>query len=214
VVIRTTAGSGRQLAAQHSHSFEPIYAHIPGIKVVSIATIDDARHVLWLALQDPDPVVIFEYPGLYNVEGSLSDDVVVDLEHAAVRRHGSALTIVTYGAMVPKVLEAADGLAAGGIDAEVIDLRMLRPIDQPTILTSVARTHRALVVEEAWRTGGIGAEVAARISEEAFWDLDAPVGRIGGVEVPTPYAKHLEDAAVPQVATIMAAARRVVGRDG
>jgi pyruvate dehydrogenase E1 component beta subunit len=214
VVIRTTAGSGRQLAAQHSHSFEPIYAHIPGIKVVSIATIDDARHVLWLALQDPDPVVIFEYPGLYNVEGSLSDDVVVDLEHAAVRRSGSALTIVTYGAMVPKVLEAADGLAAEGIDAEVIDLRMLRPIDQPTILTSVARTHRALVVEEAWRTGGIGAEVAARISEEAFWDLDAPVGRIGGVEVPTPYAKHLEDAAVPQVATIMAAARRVVGRDG
>jgi len=214
VVIRTTAGAGRQLAAQHSHSFEPIYAHVPGIKVVSIATIDDARHVLWLALQDPDPVVIFEYPALYNVEGVLWDDAVVDHEHAAVRRHGSDLTLVTYGATLPKALEAADELAAERIDVEVIDLRILRPIDQPTILASVARNHRALVVEEAWRTGGIGAEVAARIGEEAFWDLDAPVGRVGGVEVPTPYARHLEEAAVPQVATIVAAARRVVGRDG
>jgi pyruvate dehydrogenase E1 component beta subunit len=214
LVIRTTAGSGRQLAAQHSHSFEPIYAHIPGIKVVSIATVDDARHVLGLALLDPDPVVIFEYPALYNVEGVVSESVNVDLAHAAIRRQGSDLTLITYGAMLHRAMEAAETLAGDGIDVEVIDLRMLRPLDMVTVMASVTRTHRALVAEEAWRTGGIGAEIAARIGEQAFWDLDAPVARVGGVEVPTPYAKHLEEAAVPQVETIVAAARVAVGRDG
>jgi pyruvate dehydrogenase E1 component beta subunit len=211
LVIRTTAGAGRQLAAQHSHSFEPIYAHIPGIRVLSVATHEDARGMLWTALEDPDPVVIFEYPALLNNEAELADDAgPVEIDHAAIRRPGSDITLVTYGISLPKVVEAADLLAASGVDAEVIDLRTLRPLDDAAILESVARTHRALVVEEAWRTLGVGAEISARITEEVFYDLDAPVGRIGAAEVPIPYAKHLEDAALPQVEGIVEAARRVI----
>jgi pyruvate dehydrogenase E1 component beta subunit len=213
VVIRTTAGAGRQLAAQHSHSFEPYFAHVPGIRVLALATHEDARGVLWSALEDPDPVILFEYPRIMTLEAEVpADPVAVDLSSAPTRRTGRDVTLVTYGAMQYTVLEAATALAEDGIEAEVIDLRSLRPIDDATILASVARTHRAVVVEEAWRTLGIGAEVAARISEEAFYDLDAPVGRIGCAEVPLPYAKHLEDAAVPQVPRIVEAVRRVMHR--
>jgi pyruvate/2-oxoglutarate/acetoin dehydrogenase E1 component len=213
VVIRTTAGAGRQLAAQHSHSFEPYFAHVPGIRVLALATHEDARGVLWPALEDPDPVILFEYPRIMTLEAEIpAEPVAVDLTSAATRRAGRDVTLVTYGATQYTVLEAATALAEDGIEAEVIDLRSLRPIDDATILASVARTHRAVIVEEAWRTLGIGAEVAARIGEEAFYDLDAPVGRIGCVEVPLPYAKHLEDAAVPQVPRIVEAVRRVMHR--
>ncbi len=213
VVIRTTAGAGRQLAAQHSHSFEPIFAHVPGIRVVAIATHEDARAVLRPALDDPDPVVLFEYPRIMTMEAELPvDPVPVDLSTAAVRRPGSDVTLITYGLTLHTVLEAAETLATDGIDAEVIDLRSLRPLDDATVLSSVGRTHRAVVVEEAWRTLGVGAEIAARVAEEAFYDLDAPVERIGCAEVPLPYAKHLEDAALPQVPSIVAAVRRVMHR--
>jgi pyruvate dehydrogenase E1 component beta subunit len=208
LVIRTTAGAGRQLAAQHSHSFEPIFAHIPGIRVLSVATHEDARGMLWPALEDPDPVVIFEYPSILNLEAELPEDAgPVPIDRAAIRRPGGDVTLLTYGQNLHKVLDAADLLAADGVDAEVIDLRTLRPLDDETILASVARTHRAVVVEEAWRTLAIGAELAARITEEAFYDLDAPVTRIGGAEVPMPYAEHLEQAALPQVGSIVATVR-------
>jgi pyruvate dehydrogenase E1 component beta subunit len=213
VVIRTTAGAGRQLAAQHSHSFEPYFAHVPGIRVLSLATHEDARGVLWPALEDPDPVILFEYPRIMTLEAELpADPAPVDLTSAAIRRAGDDVTLITYGAIQYTVLEAAEALADEGIAAEVIDLRSLRPLDDATVLASVARTHRAVVVEEPWRTLGIGAEVAARITEEAFYELDAPVGRIGCAEVPLPYAKHLEDAAIPQVSRIVDAVHRVVHR--
>ncbi len=213
VVIRTTAGAGKQLAAQHSHSFEPIFAHIPGIRVLSVATHEDARGVLCQALEDPDPVVLFEYPRIMTMEAEVPvEPAPVDLGSAAIRRAGSDVTLVTYGAIQHTVLEAAATLAKDGIDAEVIDLRSLRPLDDATVLASVARTHRAVVVEEPWRTLGVGAEVAARITEEAFYDLDAPVGRIASAEVPMPYAKHLEEAALPQVPAIVAAVHRVMHR--
>jgi pyruvate dehydrogenase E1 component beta subunit len=212
LVIRMTTGAGRQLAAQHSHSLEGWYAHVPGLRVVAPATIEDARGMLWTALCDPDPVVVFEHAGLYGTTGELSDDAgPTDIDRAAVRRPGRDLTIVSYGGTLAKALDAADVLAAEGTEAEVIDLRTLRPLDGETLLTSVGRTHRAVVVDEGWRTAGLSAEVSARIAEEAFYDLDAPVARVCTAEVPIPYAKHLEEAALPQVTDIVTAARDVVG---
>ena len=207
LVIRMATGAGRQLAAQHSHSLEGWYAHIPGLKILAPATLEDARGMLLGALQDPNPVLIFEHVNLYNMEGELSDDAgAVPIEGAAVRRSGRDLSIVTYGASLHKSLAAAEQLAADGIEAEVIDLRALRPLDDATIMASVARTRRALIVDEGWRSGGISAEIGARIAEQAFYDLDAPPVRLCGAEVPIPYPKHLEDAAVPQVDTIHVAA--------
>ncbi|HET6966095.1 MAG TPA: alpha-ketoacid dehydrogenase subunit beta [Acidimicrobiales bacterium] len=208
LVIRMTTGAGRQLAAQHSHSLEGWYAHIPGIRVVAPATLEDARGMLWTALCDPDPVLVFEHGSLYNQAGELDDDAgPTDLDHAMVRRRGSDVTLLAYGGTLGKALEAADLLAADGVDAEVVDLRTLRPLDTETILESVRRTHRAVIVDEGWRSGGISAEVSARITEGAFYDLDAPVGRVCSAEVPVPYARHLEEAALPQVPGIAAAAR-------
>jgi pyruvate dehydrogenase E1 component beta subunit len=215
LVIRMTTGAGRQLAAQHSHSLECWYAHVPGLKVVAPATLEDARGMLWTALCDPDPVVIFEHGSLYNLDGELDDDAgPTPIEGAAVRRRGTDVTLVGYGGTVGKALEAAELLATEGIDAEVLDLRALRPLDTATIVASVVTTHRAVVVDEGWRTGGLSAEVAARIAEDAFYDLDGPVLRVCSAEVPIPYAKHLEDAALPQVAGIVAAARESVGASG
>jgi pyruvate dehydrogenase E1 component beta subunit len=215
LVIRMATGGGRQLAAQHSHSLECYYAHVPGLRVVSPATIADARGMLWPALQDPDPVIVFEHASLYNVSGELDiDPEPVDLDHAAVRRSGDDVTLVTSGGSLPVCLQAADLLAEGGVSAEVVDLRSLRPLDDVTIFGSVTRTHRAVVVDEGWRSVGLSAEVAARISEECFYDLDAPVGRVASVEVPIPYARHLEDAALPGVGRVVAAARAAVGHDG
>jgi len=212
LVVRMTTGAGRQLAAQHSHSFEAWYAHVPGIRVVAPATVEDARGMLWTALGDPDPVLVFEHGTLYNLEGELADVAgAVDIDRAAVRRPGSDLTIVAYGGTLGKALVAADQLTADGIDAEVVDLRTLRPLDTATIVGSVARTHRAVVVDEGWRTGSLAAEVSARITEDAFYDLDAPVARVCSAEVPMPYARHLEEAALPQVADIVAAAKELGG---
>jgi pyruvate dehydrogenase E1 component beta subunit len=212
LVIRTTTGAGRQVAAQHSHSLEGWYAHIPGIKILAPATVEDARGMLWPALEDPDPVLIVEHGGLYNIEGELpAEPREVDIAHATVRLEGTAVSLITYGGMLFKTLQAAEDLAKAGISAEVVDLRVLRPLDNETLLTSVRKTHRALIVDEAWRSGGISAEISARITEGAFYDLDAPVGRVCGAEVPMPYPRHLEEAALPQVATIVAGARGLFG---
>lgn len=210
LVIRMTTGAGRQLAAQHSHSLEGWYAHVPGLRVVAPATVADARGMLRTALADPDPVVIFEHAGLFAVEEEVPDELApVDIDRAVVRRPGTDVTVVTYGGSLRLVLAAAEEVAGRGIEVEVVDLRTLRPFDAATVLGSVSRTHRAVVVEEAWRTGGFGAEVAARIAEDAFWELDAPVERVGAVEVPIPYAKHLEAAALPSVDGVVAAIERV-----
>jgi len=211
LVIRMTTGAGRQLAAQHSHSLEGWYAHIPGIKVLTPATLEDARGMLWTALEDPDPVLIFENGMLYNMEGELAADAgPVDISKAAIRRPGKNITLITYGGTLFKTLAAAEELGCEGIDAQVVDLRTLRPLDTETIVASVRRTHRAVIIDEGWKTGSISAEIMARIMEHAFYDLDAPVARVCSVEVPMPYPKHLEDAAIPQVPGIVAGARRVV----
>jgi pyruvate dehydrogenase E1 component beta subunit len=211
LVIRMTTGAGRQLAAQHSHSLEGWYTHIPGIRVLAPATVEDARGMLWPALCDPDPVLIFEHGTLYNTEGELADDSAVDITTAAIRRPGEDVTIIAYGGTLRTALGAAEQLAGEGVAAEVIDLRCLRPLDSATIVSSAARTHRAVVVDEGWRTGSLSAEVSARITEEVFYHLDAPVARVCSAEVPMPYAKHLEDEAVPQVADVVAAVQSLGG---
>ncbi|MBK6970096.1 MAG: alpha-ketoacid dehydrogenase subunit beta [Candidatus Microthrix sp.] len=209
LVIRMTTGAGRQLAAQHSHSLEAWYAHIPGLRVVTPATVADAAGMLLTALEDPDPVLIFEHAGLFTLPGELPDGPTpVDLDTAMLMRAGGDVTVVTHGAGVHTCLEAAESLADTA-DLEVIDLRTLRPLDEVTVLESVGRTGRLVVVEEAWRSGGIGAELAARVAEHAFWDLDAPVERVATAEVPIPYAKHLETAALPSVEDVIEAVRRV-----
>ena len=215
LVIRMATGAGRQVAAQHSHSLENWYAHVPGLRVVAPATLEDARFMLRTALDDPDPVIIFEHATLYALEGELDESVgAVDLDRAVVRRPGRDVSLIAYSANVGKSLEAAQRLAADGIEAEVIDLRSLRPLDDETIIGSVAKTRRAVIVDEGWRTGSLAAEVSARIMEQAFYDLDAPVARVCTAEVPIPYPKHLEDAALPQPETIAAAVRATLGRNG
>ncbi|SMX31080.1 pyruvate dehydrogenase (acetyl-transferring) E1 component subunit alpha [Actibacterium lipolyticum] len=213
VVIRMATGAGKQLAAQHSHSLEGWYAHIPGLRVLAPATLEDARGMLLTALEDPDPVLIFENVMLYNMAGKIAANAgAVDIDKAAIRRPGTDVSLITYGGSLFKTMEAAEELAKEGIEAEVIDLRSLRPLDDETILASVARTRRAVVVDEGWRTGSLAAEVSARIIEGAFWRLDAPIGRVCSAEVPIPYAAHLEQAAIPQVSAIVAAARAAMGK--
>jgi pyruvate dehydrogenase E1 component beta subunit len=208
LVIRMATGGGRQLAAQHSHSLEGWYAHIPGLKVLVPGTVEDARFMLAAALADPNPVLLFEHIVLYNSEGELDPAVTaVDIEHARVRRVGRDLTLVTYGNSLPKCLAAAEALARDGIEAEVVDLRVLRPLDMPTVTASVARTRRVVIVDEGWKSGSISAEIAARLAEDALYELDAPVRRVCSREVPVPYAAHLEEATLPRVDDIVAAAR-------
>ncbi len=210
LVIRMATGAGRQVAAQHSHSLEGWLAHIPGLRLLAPATVEDARGMLWPALEDPDPVLIFEHAMLYNTEGEVADDPApVDIDRAAIRRSGDDVTIIAYGGTLRTALGAAEELSAQGISAEVIDLRCLRPLDSATFIEAVMRTHRAVVVDEGWRSGSLSAEIAARITEEVFYDLDAPVGRVCSDEVPMPYAKHLEDAVMPQVADVVEAVRRL-----
>lgn len=212
LVIRMATGAGRQLAAQHSHSLENWYAHIPGLKVLMPATVNDARHMLKPALADPDPVIIFEHVMLYNSEGEVADEEV-DMERAAIRRSGRDISVITYGGCVPKALLAADELAGEGIEVEVIDLRVLRPLDVETFVQSVQRTRRAVVVEEAWKTGGLAGEISAILAEQALYELDAPILRVCTEEVPIPYPKHLEDEALPQVKDVVRAVREVMVRD-
>jgi len=215
LVIRMTTGAGRQLAAQHSHSLEGWYAHIPGLRIVAPATLEDARGMLWTAVEDPDPVLIFEHNGLYNMEGVLASDAgPVDLDNAAIRRAGTDVSLITYGGSLWKTVDAAEELAEMKVSAEVIDLRSLRPLDTAAIVESVSRTHRAVIIDEGWRSGSIAAEISARIMEQAFYELDAPVQRICSAEVPIPYSKHLEEAALPQTATIVQAVSQMVGQRG
>jgi len=211
LVIRISTGGGRRVAAQHSHSLEGWYAHIPGLRILAPAVLEDARYMLAAALQDPNPVLIFEHVMLYNNEGELDPAITsVDIDHAKIRRVGTDVSVIAYGNGLIKALAAADALAAEGIAAEIIDLRVLRPLDTPTLLASVAKTRRCVIVDEGWKSGSLAAEIGMRIAEEAFFDLDAPLRRVCGAEVPMPYAAHLEDAALPQPADIAAAARGLV----
>jgi pyruvate dehydrogenase E1 component beta subunit len=215
IVIRMATGGGRQLAAQHSHSLEGWFAHIPGLKVAVPATVEDARFMLGAALADPNPVLIFEHVMLYNAEAELDPAVsAVDLAQAKVRRPGRDVTLVTYGNGVPKCLAAAERLVPDGIDAEVIDLRLLRPLDMATVAGSVARTRRCVIVDEGWKSGSISAEIAARLAEDSLYELDAPIKRVCSRELPVPYAAHLEEAALPSVDAVVAAVRSIVPKRG
>jgi pyruvate/2-oxoglutarate/acetoin dehydrogenase E1 component len=210
VVIRMATGAGRQLAAQHSHSLEAWYAHVPGLRVVEPATIDDARGMLRAALACPDPVIVFEPISLYNMEGELTAAWPrTSLDGACVHRAGRDVTLVTYGASLWRCVEAAVTLAADDVDAEIIDLRSLRPLDDATVLASVRKTRRVVIVDEGWRTCSLAAEIGLRIVEQGFYDLDAPIARVCSAEVPMPYPKHLEDAALPNARRIVAAVKRL-----
>ncbi|MDX2030426.1 MAG: alpha-ketoacid dehydrogenase subunit beta [Blastocatellia bacterium] len=212
LVVRMATGGGRQLAAQHSHSLENWYAHIPGITVLAPATVNDARWMLPAALREPDPVILFEHAMLYPMEGEVDESGAgVDLARAAVRRAGRDVSLITYGGSLWKTLDAAERLEKQGIDAEVIDLRVLRPLDMAMVFASIARTHRAVVVDEGWRTGSLAGEISAQIMENAFDELDAPVRRVCSAEAPMPYPKHLEDAALPQAERIVATVREIYG---
>ncbi|TDT43991.1 pyruvate dehydrogenase E1 component beta subunit [Halospina denitrificans] len=212
VVIRMATGAGRQVAAQHSHSLENWYTHVPGLRVLAPATVEDARYMLWAALQDPNPVVIVEHVMLYNHKAELTPQPQgVDIEKAAIRRPGRDITLITYGGSLYKTLAASEQLAADGIEAEVIDLRVLRPLDTDTLIKSVSRTRRAVMVDEGWKTGSLAGELMAILNEQAFWELDAPPARVCSAEVPVPYARHMEQAVLPSVDAIVAAAKRTLG---
>jgi len=211
LVIRTTTGGGRQLAAQHSHSLEGWYAHIPGLKILTPSTAQDFRWMLAGALEDPDPVLIFEHGGLYGVHGEVTTTHPgIPNERAVLQRAGDHATVISYGGTMPAVLAAAEELGTSGIGVDVLDLRSLRPLDDDAIMASVARTHRAVIVDEGWRSGGIGAEISARIVEQAFFELDAAPVRVCTAEVPLPYPRHLEQAALPSADRIAAAVRGVL----
>ena len=215
LVIRMPAGSGTGAAAQHSQSLEAWFGHVPGLKVVQPTTPADAKGMLLAAIEDPDPVIIFEHKLLYKMKGEVPEGhYTVPLDKAALRVAGRDVTVVASGGMVPRAIAAAEALAAEGISAEVIDLRSIRPIDTETILASVRRTGRLLCVYEGVRSMGVGAEVSALVAEsDAFDYLDAPILRLGGAEAPIPYNPDLERAAVPQQADIEAAVRRLVRRE-
>jgi len=213
VVIRMATGAGKQLAAQHSHSLEGWYAHIPGIRVLAPATLEDERGMLLTAIKDPDPVLIFENVMLYNRSGQLAANAgAVDIDKAVIRRVGTDISLITYGGSLFKTLEAAEELAKENIDAEVIDLRSLRPLDMETIIASVRKTHRALIVDEGWKSGSLAAEIGMRLAEKAFYELDAPLARVCSEEFPIPYSQHLEEAAIPQTPKIVAAVKTLLGR--
>lgn len=213
LVIRMATGGGLQLAAQHSHSLEGWYAHVPGLRVVAPATVADARGMLGTALACPDPVIIFEHATLYNRTEAIDPDAgPVDIDKAAIRRAGTDISLITYGGSLPKAMAAAEELTTKGISCEVIDLRTLRPLDDETIIASVAKTHRVLIIDEGWRSGSLAGEISARIMEQAFYELDAPVERLCSAEVPIPYARHLEEAALPQTASIMGIVSKMMGR--
>ena len=212
IAVRMATGGGKQIAAQHSHSLENWYAHVPGLKVLAPATVQDAHDMLLAAVEDPDPVFVFEHQMLYGIEGELDTSGTPPSPwKAIIRRSGTDVSLIAYGGSMHKALTAAEELEKAGISAEVVDLRSLRPLDRDTILDSVRRTHRAVAIDEAWKTGSLASEISAIIAEEAFYDLDAPVERVCTVEVPIPYAKHLEEAAIPQASGIVDAAKRSMG---
>jgi pyruvate dehydrogenase E1 component beta subunit len=211
LIVRMATGGGRRLAAQHSHSLEVWYAHVPGIRVLAPATVRDARWMLAAALGEQDPVFIFEHATLYGMDGETGEGDGVDLDRAAVLREGSHATVAAWGASTWRALEAAETLAAEGVETEVIDLRTLRPLDMQTVLASLSKTHRCVLVDESWRTCGLAAELSAQITEQGFDLLDWPVQRVASAEVPMPYAKHMEDAALPAADRVAAAVRETLG---
>jgi len=213
LVVRTPAGGGAQRAAQHSQMFESWYAHIPGLKVVMPATPYDVKGMLKSAVRDPDPVLFIEHELLYNVKGEVPDEGVeylVPLNRGEVKREGRDVTIITFSRMVHVVLQAAEDLAQAGIDAEVIDLRSIRPIDIDLIVDSVQKTNRVVIAEEGWKYYGTGQGLAALIYEHAFDYMDAPIKHVTGADVPMPYSKSLERAAIPRKGEIIDAVKAIV----
>jgi pyruvate dehydrogenase E1 component beta subunit len=211
LVIRGPNGGGVQLSAQHTHSLEGFYGHFPGLKVVSPVTPEDVKGMMLAAIRDPDPVIFLEAGALYGTKGEVPDgDYTVDFGKARVAREGSDVTLIAYGRQVNMLLRIADELDKAGVRAEVIDLRSIRPFDTDTIIESVKKTNRAVVVQEQWRWFSVASEVAALIQEHAFDYLDAPVERVSGAEVPAPYARNLEVAAFPSEAKIQEAVQRVL----
>lgn len=212
IVIRTVTGGGAQLGATHSQSFEGWFASVPGLKVVAPSDPYDALGLLRTAIEDQDPVIFAEHALLYGVRGDVPEtEYRIPLGQAKIKRAGSNVTIVSYSRMVHTALEAAETLSAKGIDAEIIDLRSLRPLDIDTVVDSVKKTSRAIVVEEAWKTGGFAGELASSIQELAFDHLDGPVGRVGGVDVPAPYNGTLEKAVFPDAERIIQAVDNLYG---
>ena len=213
IVIRTPGGGGQQLTAQHSQSLEVYFAHIPGLKVVAPSTPKDAKGMLKAAIRDNDPVMFIENISLYNVRGEVPDEeYVLPLNKAEVQREGRDITLIGHSKGVVLAMEAANKLAEEGIEAEVLDLRSLRPLDRQAIVDSVKKTNRAVVVEEGWPTYGISAEISATIMEHAFDYLDAPVGRVGGKEVPMPYSKPLENAVIPTTDQVIQTVHKLLGK--
>jgi pyruvate dehydrogenase E1 component beta subunit len=212
VTIRMPGGGGHQLGSQHSHSLEPIFVHTPGLVVVYPSSPADAKALLKASIRDDNPVIFLEHEGMYNSEGEVpAGSEPAELGKAAVVRHGKDVTVVAYGGMTQVALDAADQLAKEHIDAEVVDLRTLRPWDKETVTDSVARTHRAVVVEECPPACGIGAEVAANVCEIVFDYLDGPVRRVSGCDAPLPYARELEQAGVPHAEDVVAAVKKTLG---
>jgi pyruvate dehydrogenase E1 component beta subunit len=209
--VRGPGGAAKQLSAQHSHSMEGWYAHVPGLKVVAPATAEDAYGMLKTAIRDDNPVIFTENPVLYGVKGDVpvGTDFTVEFGKAQVLREGADVSLIAYSRMTQECLAAATLLAEDGINVEVVDVRSLLPLDMDTIAASVAKTNRAVVVYEDWRSGGFGAEIAARIGEQCFDDLDAPVSRVGGLNVPTPYARVLEIECIPKPEDIIEAVKRL-----
>lgn len=211
LVIRTPGGGGRQLGATHSQTPDAIFAHFPGLKVVAPGTPEDAKGMLKAAIRSDDPILFIEHATLYQVRGEVpEEDYTTPLDQAKIQRPGSDVTLITYSKMLEKSLVAAEELAKDGIEAEIVDLRCLRPLDMEPILESFMKTNRAVVVEEGWRSYGVGAEVSSRIYEQAFDYVDAPIQRVAQDEVPLPYNRNLEQMALPQVEDIIQAVKEVL----
>jgi pyruvate dehydrogenase E1 component beta subunit len=211
MVIRAVTGGGRQLGATHSQTPDVIFAHFPGLKVVSPGTPEDAKGLLNAAIRSNDPVLFLEQATLYQMRGEVPDgDYVIPIGKSKVQRPGKDVTIVTYAKGLELSLKAAEQLAKEGIEAEIVDLRSLRPLDMDPVIESFKKTNRAVVVEEGWKSFGVGAEVSARIYEQAFDYVDAPVRRVAQKEVPLPYNRTLEQSALPQVEDVIAAVKEVV----
>jgi len=211
MVIRTPSGGGRQLGATHSQTPDAVFAHFPGLKVVAPGTPEDAKGMLKAAIRSDDPIMFIEHATLYQVRGEVPDgEYTIPLDKAKVQRPGSDVTVVTYSKMLEISMKAADELAKEGIEAEIVDLRCLRPLDMEPVLQSFQKTNRAVIVEEGWRSFGVGAEVSARIYEEAFDFVDAPIQRVAQKEVPLPYNRTLEQMALPQVEDVIEAVKEVL----
>lgn len=211
VVIRTVSGGGRQLGATHSQTPDVVFAHFPGLKVVAPGTAADAKGLLKTAIRSEDPVMFIEHATLYQARGEVPEgEHLVPIGKSKLQREGSDVTIVSYSKMLQQSLTAAEQLAAEGVEAEVIDLRTLRPLDMDPVVESFKRTNRAVIVEEGWKSFGVGAEVAARLYDLAFDYVDAPIKRVAQAEVPLPYNRNLEQLALPQIEDIKAAVKEVL----